>query len=109
MALFSGRIVRVLVKNQKTDSHDLLLQIEDKLNSLTVDMVSVFDDLEKSLSSRERYILLGLSHKYNDDNSKVVVSARSYQTSNACFLTDIPTLESVVSFMHLINCTLRNI
>jgi len=111
MALFSGRIVRVLGKNQNTNTHDFLLQIEDKLNNLTVDMLNVlvFDILEKSLSSRERYILLGLSHKFNDDNGKIVVSARSYQTLNVCYRTDIPTFKGVVNFMHLINCSLRNI
>ena len=108
MALLSGRIVRVLDKN--TYTHDFLLQIEDKLNNLTVDMfLSVFDILEKSLSTRERYILLGLSHKFNDDNSKLVVSARSHQTLSACYHTDKPTLKGVVNFMHLINCSLRNI
>ena len=111
MALLSGRIVRVLDKNQKIDSHDFLLQIEDKLNHLTVDMLkaSVFYNLNESLSTKERYIVLGLSHKYIDDKTKIVVSTRSYKNYSACSGKKAPLLEGVVNFMHLINCSLRNI
>jgi len=111
MALLSGQIVRVLDKNQKIDSHDFLLKIEDKLNHLTVGMLkaSVFDVLKESLSTKERYIVLGHFHKYNDDNSKIVVGTRSYKKSSACSGLKEPSLEGVVNCMHLVNCSLRNI
>jgi len=109
MALFSGRLVRVLDKNSKTNAHDFLLQIEDKLNNFTVHMLihSVFHVLSESLSTRERYMILGISHQNNDDDNKIVVNARSYLDSYAC--SYMPALEGVVNFMHLINCSLKNI
>jgi len=113
MALFSGRKVRVIDKTQKTDSHDFLLQIEDKLNNLTVDKVKASSGFgNEFLYLKEHFIKVnGIFHnlKYNDDNSKFVVNVRSHSKSYACSRINISTSAVVVNFMHLINCPLIHI
>jgi len=109
-ALFSGRKVRVIDKTQKTDSRDFLLQIEDKLNNLTVDKVKASSGFgNEFLYLKEHFIKVnGIFHnlKYNDDNSKFVVNVRSHSKSYACSRINISTSAFVVNFMHLINCPL---
>jgi len=113
IALFSGGKVRVFDQIQTFDSHDFLLQIEDKLNNLTVDKViasSSFGNLDELLNATEHLIQVnGIYHKYNDDNSKIVVNIRSHRNAYVCSRINISTSAAVVNFMHLIKCPLINI
>jgi len=111
MALLSGKKVQVIDKIQKMDSHDFFLQIEDKLNNLTVDEVKASSGFgNESLYLIEQFVKVnGIFHKYNDDNSKSVVNVRSHRKSYACSRINISTSSIVVNFMHLINCPLTDI
>ena len=106
IALLSGRIIRVVDNN--INMHDFAVQIGDRLSQGSENWYqnTSWKYVEPWLS--ERFVIYDLSHSYNEDYSKTVVSAGSFPLYSAC--AKIPnTLNSVVNFMHLINCSLNNV
>ena len=106
IALLSGRIIRVVDNN--VTMHDFAVQIGDRLSQGSENWYQNTSWEYVKPWLRERFVIYNHSHPYNEDYSKTVVSAGSFPLYSAC--AEIPnTLNSVVNFMHLINCSLNNV